>query len=96
MNEQGVKVPRAPRRPAPKTVKVPTDLLAALKKNKQAHAGFGGLSPSHKREYIEWIVEAKSDDTRARRIGQAIDWMAEGKSRNWKYERKGKKTGATG
>ena len=88
LNEQGVKVPRAPRRAAPKIVKVPGDLAAALKRNKKAQAGFDGLSPGHKREYIDWITEAKSDETRRRRLAQAIEWMAEGKSRNWKYERK--------
>ncbi len=88
LNEQGVKVPRAPKRAAPKALKVPADLAAALKKNKKAQVGFDGLSPSHKREYIDWITEAKSDETRARRLAQAIEWMAEGKSRNWKYERK--------
>ena len=89
LNEQGVKVPRAPRPAATTIVKVPADLTTALKKSKKAQEGFDDLSPSHKREYIEWITEAKSDETRARRLVQAIDWMAEGKSRNWKYERRG-------
>jgi uncharacterized protein YdeI (YjbR/CyaY-like superfamily) len=88
LNEQGVKVPRAPRPAATTIVKVPADLAAALKKSKKAHAGFDALSPSHKREYIDWITEAKRDETRARRIAQAIEWMADGKSRNSKYERK--------
>ena len=87
LNEQGVKAPRAPKRAAPKILKVPADVAAALKKNKKAQAGFDALSPSHKREYLEWFAEAKSDDTRARRLAQAIAWMAGGKSRNWKYER---------
>jgi uncharacterized protein YdeI (YjbR/CyaY-like superfamily) len=89
LNEAGVKEPRAPRKPAPKTVNVPPVLAAALKKSAQARAGFEALSPSHRREYIEWITEAKSEETRKRRLEQAIAWMAEGKSRNWKYERKG-------
>jgi len=88
LNEQGVKVPRAPKKATPKTVTVPPLLSAALRKNKEAHAGFAGLSPSHKREYIEWITEAKTEETRARRLEQAVEWMAEGKSRNWKYERR--------
>ncbi len=88
LNEQGVKVSRVPKKAAPKTVKVPPALSAALQRNKKAHAGFAGLSPSQKREYIEWITEAKTDETRARRLAQAIEWMAEGKSRNWKYERR--------
>jgi hypothetical protein len=89
LNELGVKEPREPRKPAPKTPKVPADLAAALAKDSKAQAGFEGLSPSHKREYLEWIGEAKADETRARRLAQAIAWMADGKSRNWKYERRG-------
>jgi len=88
LNEQGVKIPRAQKKAAPKTVTVPPVLSEALRKHKKAHAGFAGLSPSQKREYIEWITEAKTEETRARRLAQAIDWMAEGKSRNWKYERR--------
>ena len=88
LNDAGVKVPRAPKRAAPKAVKVPSDLTAALKKNKKAQSGFGAMSPSHKREYVEWITGAKSDETRGRRLAQAIEWMADGKARNWKYERK--------
>jgi uncharacterized protein YdeI (YjbR/CyaY-like superfamily) len=87
LNDQGVKVARAPKR-APKPVKVPADLSAALEKRAKARAAFAALSPSHRREYIEWITEAKTADTRARRLAQAIEWMAEGKSRNWKYERR--------
>lgn len=89
LNEQGVKVPRAVKRRAPGPVTPPPALTAALKKNRKAQAGFEALSPSHKREYIEWITEAKTDETRARRLAQAIEWMAEGKSRNWKYESRG-------
>jgi hypothetical protein len=87
LNEEGVKVPQARKAAAPKPVRVPTALAAAFQNNKKASAGFAGLSPSHKREYVEWITEAKTDETRARRLTQAIEWMAEGKSRNWKYEK---------
>jgi uncharacterized protein YdeI (YjbR/CyaY-like superfamily) len=86
LNEDGVKVPARVRpakpRPAPAT---PDDLQAALKKNKQARATFDAFSPSCKREYIEWVTEAKREETRQRRIAQAVEWMAEGKQRNWKY-----------
>ena len=64
-------------------------LSASFKKNRKALLGFEALSPSHRREYLEWITEAKAEATRARRLAQAIEWMAEGKSRNWKYERRG-------
>lgn len=53
----------------------------------KAGAAFDALSPSHKREYVEWITEAKRDETRARRLGKAVAWMAEGKTQNWRYER---------
>ena len=87
LNDDGVKVARVPKRAAPKPLRVPADLAAALKKSPTAHATFTAFSPSHKREYIEWITEAKSADTCARRLQTAIEWMAEGKARNWKYMR---------
>ncbi len=83
LNESGVKLSRAPAKKTP--LKVPPDLAAALKKNKRALAEFEKFAPSHKREYIEWITEAKRDETRAKRLTQAIEWIAEGKQRNWKY-----------
>ncbi|QIL20451.1 YdeI/OmpD-associated family protein [Thermomonas sp. HDW16] len=86
LNEDGVKSP-ATRKTTPKPLpQAPDDLLVALKKNKAAQATFEGFPPGCRREYIEWIVEAKREDTRARRLAQAIEWMAEGKRRNWKYE----------
>ena len=85
LNDEGVKAPR--RKPAPKKpIEAPDELVAALKKNRKALAAFDAFPPSHRREYVEWIVEAKTDETRQRRIATAIEWMAEGKSRNWKYE----------
>jgi uncharacterized protein YdeI (YjbR/CyaY-like superfamily) len=67
--------------------KVPPDLAVAMKKNRKAQSAFDAFSPSHRREYIEWITEAKTDATREKRLTQAIEWISEGKSRNWKYER---------
>jgi uncharacterized protein YdeI (YjbR/CyaY-like superfamily) len=61
---------------------------AALGKNGKALATFENLSASHKREYVEWIAEAKRDETRAKRLATAIEWMAEGKVREWRYIRK--------
>jgi uncharacterized protein YdeI (YjbR/CyaY-like superfamily) len=87
LNDDGVKVPRRPKTPQPPP-RTPADLLAALKKNKKALAAFEAFAPSHKREYITWITEARSDDTRRSRLETAVQWIAEGKSRNWKYERK--------
>jgi uncharacterized protein YdeI (YjbR/CyaY-like superfamily) len=87
LNAGGVKAAR-PARKAPAPVETPADLLAALKRDKRALAAFEAFPPSHKREYIQWIVEAKQEATRAKRIAQAVEWIAEGKSRNWKYERR--------
>jgi uncharacterized protein YdeI (YjbR/CyaY-like superfamily) len=71
------------RKPAPKAS---PEFAAALKKNKKAAAVFDAFRPSCKREYVEWIAEAKRDETRDKRIAQAIEWLAEGKQRNWKYQ----------
>lgn len=65
---------------------MPDDFAAAIKKDKAAAKNFTGFSPSNQRDYVEWIVEAKRDATRARRIAQAVEWLAEGKTRNWKYQ----------
>jgi uncharacterized protein YdeI (YjbR/CyaY-like superfamily) len=87
LDDAGVKSPaRAKPRGAAKPVAVPAVLSAALKKNKKALATFEAFAPSHKKEYIEWITEAKSEDTRQRRLANAIEWMAAGKKRHWKYE----------
>jgi uncharacterized protein YdeI (YjbR/CyaY-like superfamily) len=83
LNENGVKLPRTPTKK--RALTVPSDLSAALKKNKRALAVFEKFAPSHKREYIEWITDAKRDETRTKRLAQAVEWMAEGKPRNWKY-----------
>jgi uncharacterized protein YdeI (YjbR/CyaY-like superfamily) len=87
LNEDGVKVPERIRpakpRPAPDA---PDDLLAALKMNKQAKTNFDAFSPGCKREYVDWIVEAKREATRQRRVAQAVEWICEGKQRNWKYQ----------
>jgi uncharacterized protein YdeI (YjbR/CyaY-like superfamily) len=59
---------------------------AALRKNAKAGAVFAAFSPSAKREYVEWIAEAKRPETRDKRIATAVEWIAEGKQRNWKYQ----------
>lgn len=70
-----------------KILKPPPFLLEALKTTPAAMVCFEKFSPSHRNEYIEWIEEAKTESTRQRRIAQMIEWLLEGKSRNWKYER---------
>ena len=85
LNEKGVKVPRI-RKPKA-ALSTPRDLMAALRKNGAARRAFQGMSPSHRREYVEWIMEAKRDETRARRIKTAVEWMSLGRGLNWKYAR---------
>jgi len=66
---------------------VPEALAGALKKNKTAAKQFEAMSPSCRREYCDWIADAKREETRDKRVVQAMEWIAEGKSRNWKYEK---------
>ena len=87
LNAAGVKVKRVSKTPRT-PLKAPAYMLAALERNTKALAAYQAFSPSHRREYIEWITEAKSEETRNRRLETAVAWMAEGKSRNWKYQRK--------
>jgi len=84
LNETGVTSRTARGKPKPPAV-LPADLRDALKQNKRAAARFEEFSPSHKREYVEWLTEAKRAETRAQRLATAIAWIAEGKSRHWKY-----------
>ena len=79
----GAKKPRAAAKPKAE-IAMPDDLATVL--SPAARSYFDGLSPSHRHEYLEWITEAKRPETRAKRIVQASDWLAEGKKRNWKYE----------
>lgn len=82
--------PIAARAKAPKPkraeTEMPAEFASALKKSKKASAQFAAFSPSCRREYIEWIAEAKRPETRDKRIATAVEWIAEGKQRNWKYE----------
>lgn len=85
LNDEGVTVERAPRaRRTP--ARMPPDLAAALQKHQKAKRAFDAFSPSHRRAYIEWITEAKREETRQRRIETALRWIAAGKSRNWKSQ----------
>lgn len=87
LNEEGKKIEKK----KPTVVKdlvVPDYFTAAVKKNKKAWATFEAFSPSCKKEYVNWITEAKTEPTREKRLEQAIEWMAEGKQRNWKYMKK--------
>lgn len=88
LNEEGITVPR-PKRGSRPEARVPPELETALAKSKKAAKHFAAFPPSHRREYIEWITDAKREETKAKRVAQAIEWIAEGKGRNWRYERVG-------
>jgi len=72
---------------AARSVTVPAYFRAALSRNAKARAAFDAFGPSHKREYVDWIDSAKTEQTRHRRVATALEWIGQGKSRNWKYER---------
>jgi len=88
LNDDDVKLPERKKSVFTKEIEVPDALQKALIKNKLAATTFSNFSPSHKNEYIEWINEAKTEETKSKRIATTIEWLMEGKSRNWKYERK--------
>jgi uncharacterized protein YdeI (YjbR/CyaY-like superfamily) len=87
LNDDGVAAPARAKPAAPRALEIPDELSAALKKAPAARKHFEAFSPSKQRDYAEWIAEAKTGATRARRLEQALEWIAEGKSRNWKYEK---------
>jgi uncharacterized protein YdeI (YjbR/CyaY-like superfamily) len=87
LNEKGIKLPPKKVTTAKKEVVVPDYFLKQLKNNKKAFAIFESFSPSHKREYVEWITEAKTDETKNRRMETAIGWMSEGKPQLEVYEK---------
>ena len=85
LNKKGIKKPDEfkPKKKPP--LRIPGYLTAALKKHAKARKTFGNFSPSHRREYVEWLTEAKWEETRAQRLQTTIKWLNEGKARNWKY-----------
>ena len=85
LNEKGVKIAKKP--VEKKELVVPKDLTSALSKNKAAKTAFDNFSYSHKKEYVMWIEEAKTEATRDKRLVTTIEWLSEGKSKNWKYEK---------
>jgi hypothetical protein len=86
LNEEGIKRPREPKPAVRKELVVPDYFMAPLKKNKKALSTFENFSYSHKKEYVEWITEAKREETRASRMATALQWLAQGKSRHWKNQ----------
>ena len=86
LNEKGVKVQKAKPAASKKELVIPDYLTAALKKNKAAKTTFENFPYSCKKEYVQWITEAKTEPTREKRLATTIEWLSEGKRRNWKYE----------
>lgn len=84
--DSGTKAPRPVKHARPELT-MPADFAAALAANGAAQAAYDRFPPGARRDYLEWIIEAKRPETRASRIAQAVEWIAEGKRRNWKYEK---------
>lgn len=87
LHDEGVPKAAKPRPKSDRKLEIPAAFLKGLKKNKKAFATFEEFSYSHKKEYVEWFSEAKTEETRQRRLETTVEWLAQGKSRNWKYER---------
>jgi uncharacterized protein YdeI (YjbR/CyaY-like superfamily) len=86
LNKQGIKKPADRKlRSARPDLTIPEYFRTALRKNKKAAATFEGFSYTNKKEYLDWLTEAKREETRSQRLQTAIAWLAEGKVRNWKY-----------
>lgn len=88
LNDDNVKLPERKKSTEKKEIEIPEAFQKALIKNKKAGATFNNFSPSHRYEYLEWMTEAKTGETRNKRIATTIEWLTKGKSRNWKYIKK--------
>jgi uncharacterized protein YdeI (YjbR/CyaY-like superfamily) len=88
LNDDNVKLPERKKTASKKEIEIPDALQKAFTKNKVATTTFNNFSPSHKFEYLEWITEAKTEETKNKRIATTIEWLTEGKSRHWKYVKK--------
>ncbi|HXC04081.1 MAG TPA: DUF1801 domain-containing protein [Bacteroidia bacterium] len=88
LNEEGITLPPRAKPPVKdkKELILPPALVAGLKKNKKAATQFKAFSYSHQKEYAEWIGEAKTEETIQKRLATTLEWLEEGKSRNWKYK----------
>lgn len=87
LNEDDIKLPQKPKAGA-KDLNIPDYFIKTVGKNKNALQTFEGFSYSNKKDYVEWVIEAKTENTRNKRLATAIEWMGEGKPRNWKYLKK--------
>jgi uncharacterized protein YdeI (YjbR/CyaY-like superfamily) len=88
LNEEGVSLPQRAKRGRRKPLRMPQYFQKALSKNKKAFKTFETFSYTNKRDYIDWIAEARTEETREKRLETALEWLSEGKIRNWKYTQK--------
>ena len=97
LNEDGVlaewQKAQQEKRKNPAPVKPPPALAAALRKNARARKTWDPFTPSHRRDYVEWIAAARKDETRDRRVQQTVEWLVEGKTPNWRYTRRAPSSG---
>jgi uncharacterized protein YdeI (YjbR/CyaY-like superfamily) len=91
LNEEGKKVVKAQAVTASKELVIPSYITEAIEQNEQAFATFQAFPPSHKKEYVQWIDEAKTEVTKSKRLAKAIETLSEGKPYNWQYMDKNKK-----
>jgi len=87
LNEKGIKTVKVKPPVDKAALVVPDYFVEALSENDEAGANFNAFSYSQKKDYVEWLTEAKSEATRQKRMETAIEWISEGKTRNWKYQR---------
>jgi uncharacterized protein YdeI (YjbR/CyaY-like superfamily) len=88
LNDEGIKLSPKPKPSAPKEIATPDYFMAAIKRNRKALKVWEEFSPGKRKEYIQWITEARTEDTRNERMATAVEWISEGKIRNWKYLKK--------
>ena len=88
LNDNGIKLPPKIKTAETKEITTPDYFTKAIAKNKAAKKAWDAFSPGKRKDYTVWVTEAKTEDTRNKRIETAIEWIAEGKARNWKYEKK--------
>lgn len=87
LTDFGIKVPARPKSTEKKEIPVPDYFKKALGKNKKALQVFENFSASNRKEYLEWITVAKTEETRNKRMATALEWLAEGKIRHWQYQK---------
>ncbi|MEP6686658.1 MAG: YdeI/OmpD-associated family protein [Verrucomicrobiota bacterium] len=86
LNKEGIKAPDRTKPQKREPIDIPDYFAVALRKNAKARKTFEKFSPSHRHEYLEWVTEAKREETRKQRLATSIEWLSEGKPRHWKYQ----------